>query len=502
MEINEEELEVFLNYQKRWLLDDSKVKLGEKSRRIGLTWAEQFDAVMIAYPEKYEGGCDYLYISTRIDLAKEFIDGCNDWIQALLPWDIFPVNEILIADPKGDIKSFVIDFPSGNTIFALSSNPSNMRGMQGVVCIDEAAHQIKLPELLKAAFAMLMWGGKLRLISTHNGELSEFNQLIKSVRLGKSNFSLHTIDIEQALADGLFKRICLVMGSKWTQELENSWLEELISAYGDGVNEELYCLPSSDSRSYFSMTMLEAVTDESNQVLRLKCSKDFVEKDKTEQTRLIKEWLDSKVAPLIDNLLPLNYTSYAGLDFGRSHDLTVLSILIELIGGQTYFPFVLELRDCPFHAQAQICTFIFKKIKRFRKAAFDATGNGSFLAEEMTMTFGRRRIESVRFSEIEYLTRFPRYKSAIQNKSVFIPKDPDIIDDHLTVTILNGVPKVPTNETYRGTDNQPRHGDSAISLMLAYSVLPPRAYKVPSVLSQTLSIFKETSDDRDTSRLP
>jgi len=68
-----------------------------------------------------------------------------------------------------EILTFTINFASGFKIQALSSNPSNLRGMQGNVTIDEAAFHDRLAEVLKAASALTMWGAKVRLISTHNG---------------------------------------------------------------------------------------------------------------------------------------------------------------------------------------------------------------------------------------------------------------------------------------------------------------------------------------------
>lgn len=38
--------ELFFPYQKRWLLDKSKVKIFEKSRRIGGTWVQSFEDVV------------------------------------------------------------------------------------------------------------------------------------------------------------------------------------------------------------------------------------------------------------------------------------------------------------------------------------------------------------------------------------------------------------------------------------------------------------------------
>lgn len=45
-----------LGYQKRWIADDSQLKIAEKSRRTGLTWAEAADDVLIASQTKSDGG--------------------------------------------------------------------------------------------------------------------------------------------------------------------------------------------------------------------------------------------------------------------------------------------------------------------------------------------------------------------------------------------------------------------------------------------------------------
>lgn len=40
--------ELLLGYQKRWIADKSQLKIAEKSRRTGLTWAEAADDALIA----------------------------------------------------------------------------------------------------------------------------------------------------------------------------------------------------------------------------------------------------------------------------------------------------------------------------------------------------------------------------------------------------------------------------------------------------------------------
>lgn len=197
---------LLLGYQKRWVADTSQLKIAEKSRRTGLTWAEAADDVMIASLAKSEGGSDVFYIGSNKEMAREFIDACAMWA-AQFNRAAGQIQEELFNDEDKDILTYVIYFASGFKIKALSSNPKNLRGMQGVVCIDEAAFHEKLAEVLKAALALTMWGAKVRLISTHNGVDNLFNQLIQDSRAGRKSYSVHTITLDDACAEGLYQRI-------------------------------------------------------------------------------------------------------------------------------------------------------------------------------------------------------------------------------------------------------------------------------------------------------
>ena len=209
--------DVFLPYQKKWLADKASVKVVEKSRRIGLTWAQAHDDTLLAATSgRY--GMDVLYISFNQDMTREYIEACADWAKRL-QLVAGKVNEDVFKDgDEREIKAFRIDFASGRKILALSNRPSNLRGKQGRVIIDEAAFVEDLPELLKAALALLMWGGQVIIISTHNGADNAFNQLVQDVRAGTLPYSLHRITLDDALRDGLYRRICQVTEKPWTQE--------------------------------------------------------------------------------------------------------------------------------------------------------------------------------------------------------------------------------------------------------------------------------------------
>ena len=127
---------VLLPYQQAWIAMDDQLKVAEKSRRIGLTWAEAADDVLIAAAD---GGQNVYYIGYNQDMAIEYVEACAMWARAF-DRAASEVEEGLWDDGKEDIKTYTIRFPgSGRRIVALSSRPANLRGKQGVVVIDEAS---------------------------------------------------------------------------------------------------------------------------------------------------------------------------------------------------------------------------------------------------------------------------------------------------------------------------------------------------------------------------
>ena len=241
---------------------------------------------------------------------------------------------------------------------ALSSRPANLRGKQGKIVIDEAAFHDDLPGLLKAAMAMLMWGGRVVVISTHNGDDHPFNELVTEIRAGKKPYSLHRVTIDDALEQGLYRRICLRLGKSWTPEAETQWRNNLFDFYGDDADEELLCIPAMGGGAYLTRVMIEGIMSDDVPVLRwTPPAMDFVHWSDVARYKDMADWCEEYLEPTMQLTTLSDRCSWFGEDFGRTCDLTVIWPLQSLPGLSYHTPFVLELRDCPFTQQEQVLFF-------------------------------------------------------------------------------------------------------------------------------------------------
>jgi len=234
----------------------------EKSRRIGLTWALAALAVLTGALRKSAGGKNTFYIGYNLDMAREFIDTCAMWAGAF-GHAAGAIGEELFEDAAGNaVKAFRIEFASGFKVVALPSRPRSLRGMQGQVILDEAAFHDALEEMLKAAMAMLIWGGNVIVVSTHDGVSNPFNQLLDKIRAGEQSGETLTITFADAMDDGLYERVCLVAGREATPEGRLAWEAEIRGFYGDAAEEELDCIPRSGSGSLIKPEHLAACEHE------------------------------------------------------------------------------------------------------------------------------------------------------------------------------------------------------------------------------------------------
>jgi phage FluMu gp28-like protein len=467
----------FLPYQQRWAADTTPVKVCEKSRRVGLSWGEAGDSALLA---AQSNGMDVWYIGYTKDMAEEFIRDCGDWLRyfGMAAAEIEQGEEVFIeGDEKKSILTFTIRCASGFRITALSSSPRNLRGKQGRVIIDEAAFHSDIAELLKAALALLIWGGQVHVISTHDGADNPFNELVQDIKAGKKPYSLHTITFHDALNDGLYERVCLRRGIAPTPADKQIWVDGIYAQYGDNADEELDCIPKNSGGAWLSRALIESRMYDAP-VLRWK-HKDpnFWQWPEHLRTAEMREWLDANVLPLLQTLEPCKRSGF-GFDFGRTGDLSVLAPFIVTQQLVRKFPFLLELANCPFDQQREAEFYVVDRLPNFFAGKLDSRGNGHYLAEVTAQKYGTTKIEMVMLSQTWYRENTAQVKAAFEDGTILLPRDEDVSTDLRAFEVVKGIPVVPDKRT-KGADGQQRHGDSGIAIVLAHaasrSELPPPA---------------------------
>lgn len=500
--------EVLLPYQQESLelADEHPFLVVEKSRRIGLSYAFSPYADLMA--SAASGAQNVYYIGYNLDMAREFIGYCAEFAQAFegvrvsMPDDIggmvvrrddgsyldragmvmVDAEDGQFADRnvvqeaqggfliKGDagksVKAFRVDFPSGKAVVALPSSPRSVRGKQGIFIIDEAAFHDNLEQLIKAILAALMWGGRVIVISTHDGTDNFFNTLIEEIRAGKRAGHVQRITLKDAIAAGLYKRICLVQGKAWSIEAEQAWEATIRKTYGDAADEELDVIPSRGSGTYMARATIIEAMDKKLPLVRLRCPDGFERWTEERRRDWLLEFLTDEVKPWLGTFDPTRRT-FMGQDFARSGDVSPVMFgqhdeYLRLVTRLT-----LEMRNVPFSDQQFIIEWLINRVPHFARGKVDGRGNGSALAEALQMLFGFDVIEAVMASDKTYLQYMPLLKSGIEDRIFLIPFDDGVLDDFRMVKLVRGVPKIPDGPRASKEDGKiaRRHGDTAISAM-------------------------------------
>lgn len=450
---------ILLGYQCRWIDDPAPVKVIEKSRRIGLSYAEAADDVLYAASAD---GANVYYISYNQQMTQGFIQDCATWARAFNAAASQIQESVLEVEDK-QILTYTIKFDSGHCIQAFTSNPRNLRskGRPGErLVIDEAAFVDDIAELLKAAMAMTMWGGQIRIISTHNGDDNPFNELINDIRAGKFDYSLHRVDLDDALHDGLYKRICQVTKKVWTLEGEAAWRASIINRYKPNHDEELFCVPAQGGGAWLNRVLIEARMAPAP-VIRFTGSADFNNAHPDTRAALMQDWIDDELLPLLRFNPELRHA--LGMDFARSGDLSVIAPAVIQHNLHVVIPFLVELKNVPYNQQLQVLFAIADALPRLSGMVIDSRGNGSYVGEAAHDKYGSI-VERLMPTEAWYRDNMPPYKAAFEDGTITIPKDDNVLQDHRAIKLVRGVPRLPEGKT-----SGDRHGDAAMACVYAHA---------------------------------
>lgn len=490
---DKQKLEVLLPYQKRWIEDNSEQKILEKGRRTGGSFGEALASVLAAIPA--EGWSNTYYLGYNKDMTRQFISDCSWWATQLQVACSDVIEEKLVSDENKDITTFRITFSSGATIQGLPSEAYVLRSKQGRVILDEAAFCSNFNEIVKAAQALLIWGGQFIIISTHNGEDNPFNQLVRSVKEGRDRqWSIHTLPFSLAVEEGLYQRICLQKGEKWSVAKESAWIEKIRKIYKDNGDEELECIPVSGQGKYFSPGLLNSCRDEHVPIIRWNFGSDFLFKNALYKKREVEKLFRKDVEHIIRCCTG---KVYIGEDFARSGDLTVYWIL-EQAGTRCRVRAVVEVKNCPFEEQENTARMMLHAAREQGKLggmAIDGRGNGQQIAEAMSLEFPGAAV-AVMETAAWYAEWFPKMKALMEGSEWTVPDDQTIMADFGIVVLKNGNPYVP-DIRLKDRDGGKRHGDAALAAVLAcYAVSECAASPAPMFYSAKNQVEKKSIWDK------
>lgn len=350
-------------FQSKWIRDDSRLKIVEKSRQIGFSYADSYDSVRKVAPANARLD---VWVSSRDEVsAKQYLLYCKRWAR-VLKHAAEDLGEVLI-DADKNLTAYVLRFANGLTINSVSSNPDALAGKTGHIKADEFA--LRKLDLQREVYAIgkpaTQWGGQFSIISTHRGVGSLFNSIIKDIRErgNPMGWSLHSVPIQRAVDEGLVEKINHAAG---TEESREQFLDRIRRECIDKEQwlQEYCCIPADEASAFISYDMIT------------KCEDDTAPKDFA--------YLEKCTNPL-----------FIGYDVARSQHLSVIDVE-EKVGDVFWERVRIEMR-CKTYAEQEFELARLMALPAVRRCCIDATGLGSQLAERAVERWGYR-VEGVRFS--------------------------------------------------------------------------------------------------------
>lgn len=426
----------FLPYQSAWITDQSRIKIMEKSRQIGMSLATAYGAVR-AHTVKT---CNYdTWVASRDEIqAKLFIDDCKKFAKILSPACDFFGNRML-AEHKA-YNSSSLKFSNDTAIHSLTSSTDAQAGKRGTRILDEFALHNDPKQLYTIALPGITWGGQLAILSTHRGSNNFFNKLIDDILYNGNpkNISHHKTTLQDALDQGFLEKLQTrlpendprrhMSQSEYFDNIKNSCPDE------ESFLQEYMCIPSDDRSAFLSSDLIA------------KCEYDT----NTDWERTISEMQQS------------SNSFFLGIDVGRNNDLTVFWIL-ELINDILMTRKIICLQNTRFSEQEDRL-HDFLNIKNLRRICIDQTGIGRQFAERAEEYFGHYRVEGITFSHaVKEQLAYP-LRTLFEDNKIKIP------DDDIIRADLHSVRRETTfagNIRFAGDRTRNGHADRFWALALA-----------------------------------
>ena len=424
-------------YQKRWVEDKSRFKIGKWSRQAGKSFATSLEAVIDCFEN---AGTTWVFLSAGERQSKELMRTAAMHARAINA-AITELSDRFKADDKTEYKQLEILFPNGSRIIGLPANPSTARGHSANILLDEFGFHKDSREIWKALFPTVTRGYKIRIISTPQGKKNKFYELwtAKTLQLfdgtehtyigDRSGYSKHNVTIQQAVTMGLELydengapiepedlRLALNDDEAWHQEYLVEFLDE--------------------ATAWIPYDLIETVED-----VRLLAEPLWVERLITEAIEHHAQYKHMESPPVFDPQwlqTEVSFTGelYAGFDVARTRDLSIIW-LDEEQDNIYWTRAVIALRNQPFGVQRNVF-FALMRLPQMRRACIDKTGLGADIAEKALEVFGPSRVEGIDFTPANKETMAIGIKQSFEDQKDRIPAD------HIIRQSIHSVKKTPT----------------------------------------------------------
>ncbi len=454
----------FLPYQEAWINDDSPLKVAEKSRRVGFTYASSYRM----FQKCMRRGKGFVqWVSSRDQLtAQELIrDYVAMWCKlANVAAKGLTGQDVEIIDTEKNITAFVCTFPNGARIVSLSSTPEAFAGKGGDVFLDEVDLHRDSGSLIDMAYPCIMWGNQLEMVSAYRVDGSKDTPFAKLVAAAKKDnpqhASLHRVTIHDAVAQGLVEKINEKTGRAQTRE-------EFLKKTRAG------CRTKAAWESQFECKVQDAGGKllSTQQISACELSPDEIAR--------------------IEETNP-NAQRFAGYDVARRVHASAYHEYIK-VGHCLYLVERKTFHKMEFSAQEK---FLRGKMQRrdrpISRLAIDSSGLGMQMAENLAKAFPGRvdqvNLESHRRHEICML-----FRDRVENRKAFFPEDDILREDFGAPTLVsaaNGALRVHVPQ-FENAEGEQSHADEFMASVLAVSAADAGASE------PAMQATAEMEDDHD-----
>jgi phage FluMu gp28-like protein len=402
------------DYQRNWVNDRSRFKIGVITRQGGKSFGTSLEAVLDCLDHK----TTWVFLSAGERQSKELMSKAAMHARAT-DAAIEELEREFFAEDKTIYKMLEINFPNGSRI-------DTARGWSANILLDEFALHKDSREIWKALFPTVTRGYKIRIISTFKGKGNKFYELFFSApTLQKYNgedyehvgdrggWSKHFVDIHQAILMGL------ALVDEEGKPIEPDDLRLALND-DDAWQEEFECVPSDEVTAFLTHELISSVED-----VKLNKEPVWVEKLIAAAEANYKEYKRTGVEPplplhILDKVEFLGEL-YLGMDIGRKKDLSVIWLDQKM---ETYLrtAAVIVLKRMPFFIQKQVLHTLLK-LPNLRRSCIDETGIGAMLAEGAADLVGSGKAEGIPFTSQNKETLAFGLKENFEDKGSQIPAD-------------------------------------------------------------------------------